>query len=124
SASAWSPTDWLVESSSLRPVSTIFGTYGSSTPVPRHDGHHPAFELNEKSRGSGSGKLVPQDAQARFVENRRVSSAPQAAVHASPSPFSLAACSASSGAATITRPLPCPSACASVSRSVASSAGS
>ena len=35
-------------------------------------------ELKENIRGSGSGKLVPQEEQARFVEKSRVSRAPAA----------------------------------------------
>ena len=58
---------------------SIWGiTEGSFTPVPMQAVHQPIFELNENIRGSGSGKLVPHDEQARFVENSFVSSASEA----------------------------------------------
>src|SRR5690606_33663 len=44
----------------------------SCRPVPKQPGHHPCLELYEKSRGSGSGKLVPQQGQARFTEKLSV----------------------------------------------------
>src|SRR3954470_3703378 len=40
-----------------------------STPVPKQLSHHPCLELNENKRGSSSAKLLPQEGQARFVEN-------------------------------------------------------
>ena len=41
----------------------------SARPVPKQASHQPCLELNENSRGSSSGKLRPQDGQARLVEN-------------------------------------------------------
>ena len=40
-----------------------------STPVPKQLSHQPWLELNENRRGSSSAKLVPQEGQARRVEN-------------------------------------------------------
>src|SRR5690606_10119408 len=38
----------------------------SCKPVPKQPGHQPCLELYENRRGSGSGKLVPQQGHARF----------------------------------------------------------
>ncbi|MCY1238043.1 hypothetical protein D9M72_507610 [compost metagenome] len=40
----------------------------SCRPVPKQPVHQPCLELYENRRGSGSGKLVPQDGQARLTE--------------------------------------------------------
>ena len=47
----------------------------SSRPVPKHDGHHPCREFQEKSRGSSSSKLLPHPGQARAVEVKRLAAA-------------------------------------------------
>src|SRR5882757_5922502 len=78
-------------------------------PVPKQLLHHPWRELKEKSRGSSSGKPVPQVGQARLVEKT-------ALCPASPAPpFALAppppACT------TCSTPRPCSSATLSASRS-------
>jgi hypothetical protein len=56
----------------------------------RSSSHQPCLELYENSRGSSSGKLVPQDGQARLVEKVTGTRRP---------------------ASTLTTPLPCSSAC-------------
>src|ERR1700736_2356392 len=52
---------------------------GICKPVPKQLLHHPWRELKENSRGSSSGKPVPQVGQARFVEKTALGAASPAA---------------------------------------------
>ena len=78
----------------------------SCRPVPKQLLHQPCRELKENSRGSSSGKPVPQFGQARLVENTAARIARGA--------VALATC---------TTPRPCSSAVSSASRSSASPRG-
>ena len=49
------------------------GSSSRFTPRPWQAGHAPCGVLNENVRGSISGRLMPQNGQAKFSENRRSS---------------------------------------------------
>src|SRR5258707_14657795 len=68
-APAWAaPASRHVDSSPLCSASNC----SNCSPVPKQLLHQPCLELKEKSRGSSSGKPVPQLGQARLVEKTLV----------------------------------------------------
>ncbi|CFW04641.1 Uncharacterised protein [Bordetella pertussis] len=85
----------------------------SCRPVPKQPPHQPCLELYENRRGSGSGKLMPHDGQARLTEKCCCCRSP-----------SRPARSRSSGYTTLSTPCPCSRACRTASRSAASLPGS